>query len=200
MKGGRIMQQEKMGRLLRELRKEKAMTQEQMAELFGVTNRTISRWENGINMPDVSILVEMSSYFEVSIQELIEGERKDESMVTENNGDLEILANYADEQKRVSLKKVHHTDVIGLVACLLSGITLEAYRISNANIWLLLQSVLLGIVGGILSWNMLHASGIDDLLKQNKKKHRCMLYVELLLVVLVLFSACRDAYLFLTGM
>ena len=42
------MQQEKMGYLLKVLRKEKGMTQEQMAEQFGVTNRTISRWENGV--------------------------------------------------------------------------------------------------------------------------------------------------------
>lgn len=98
------------------------------------------------------------------------------------------------------MKKVHHTDVIGLVVCLLSGITLEVYRISNANIWLLLQSVLLGIVGGTLSWNMLYASGIADVHKQDRKKHRCVVYVELLLVVLVLFFACRDAYLFFSGM
>lgn len=43
------MQQEKMGCLLRTLRKEKGMTQEQMAEIFGVTNRTVSRWENGVS-------------------------------------------------------------------------------------------------------------------------------------------------------
>lgn len=41
------MQQEKIGCLLRELRKEKGLTQEQLAEVFGVTNRSVSRWENG---------------------------------------------------------------------------------------------------------------------------------------------------------
>lgn len=43
------MQQEKIGCFIRKLRKEKGMTQEQMAEIFCVTNRTVSRWENGVS-------------------------------------------------------------------------------------------------------------------------------------------------------
>ena len=89
------MQQEKMGCLLRELRKEKGMTQEQLAEQLGVSNRSVSRWENGINMPDISILVEISEFFEVGILELIEGERKQEEM---DSNDLKKIANYSDEQ------------------------------------------------------------------------------------------------------
>ena len=53
VKGGHIMQQEKIGCLLKELRKERGLTQEQVAELFGVTDRTVSRWENG----DLDIIV-----------------------------------------------------------------------------------------------------------------------------------------------
>ena len=106
------MQQEKMGCLLRELRKEKGMTQEQLAEQLGVSNRSVSRWENGINMPDISILVEISEFFEVGILELIEGERKQEEM---DSNDLKKIANYSDEQKRHILNKINKKDVVGLV-------------------------------------------------------------------------------------
>ena len=46
------MNQEKIGGFLKELRKQKGLTQQQIAEKFNVSNRTISRWENGNNMPD----------------------------------------------------------------------------------------------------------------------------------------------------
>lgn len=49
------MDQKKIGAFLRELRSEKHMTQEQLAEILGVTNRSISRWENGVNMPDFAL-------------------------------------------------------------------------------------------------------------------------------------------------
>jgi transcriptional regulator with XRE-family HTH domain len=48
--------QKKIGWFLKELRKEKEMTQEQIAEQFNVSSRTVSRWENGYNMPDLDIL------------------------------------------------------------------------------------------------------------------------------------------------
>ena len=51
------MDQKKTGSFLRELRKEKQLTQEQLAERFGVTNRSVSRWETGSNMPDLSIQI-----------------------------------------------------------------------------------------------------------------------------------------------
>ena len=50
------MDQKKIGGFLKELRKEKEMTQEQLAEKFNVSSRTVSRWENGNNMPDLDIL------------------------------------------------------------------------------------------------------------------------------------------------
>ena len=51
------MDQGKIGSFLRELRKEKSLTQEQLAEKFNVASRTVSRWETGSNMPDLSILI-----------------------------------------------------------------------------------------------------------------------------------------------
>ena len=52
------MDTKKIGAFLKQCRKEKNLTQEQLAEKFGVSSRTVSRWETGINMPDLSILVQ----------------------------------------------------------------------------------------------------------------------------------------------
>ena len=65
------MNQQKIGKLLRELRKEKGMTQEQLAEHFHVSSRTVSRWETGNNMPDLSLLIELADFYDVDIREII---------------------------------------------------------------------------------------------------------------------------------
>ena len=70
------MNQEKVGKFLKELRKQKGLTQEQIAEIFHVSNRTISRWENVNNMSDLDILIEISDYYEVDLREVLNGERK----------------------------------------------------------------------------------------------------------------------------
>ena len=61
------MDQQKIGQFLRECRKEKGITQEQLAEMLGVTNRSVSRWENGSNFPDLDILIEMADYYDVEL-------------------------------------------------------------------------------------------------------------------------------------
>ena len=52
------MDQTKIGHFLKELRGTKKLTQEQLAEFLGVSNRSISRWENGVNLPDLSLLIQ----------------------------------------------------------------------------------------------------------------------------------------------
>ena len=69
------MDQIKTGKFIAALRKEKRMTQEQLGKRLGVTNKTISRWENGNYMPDVEMLSLLSKEFDVSMNELISGER-----------------------------------------------------------------------------------------------------------------------------
>lgn len=51
------MNQQKIGQFLKELRKEKGITQAEFAETLGVTNRSISRWETGTNMPDLDLML-----------------------------------------------------------------------------------------------------------------------------------------------
>ena len=64
----------KIGKMLQDLRKEKGLTQEQLAERTGVARRTVSRWETGSNMPDLDILIELSDLYEVDLREILSGE------------------------------------------------------------------------------------------------------------------------------
>ena len=63
------------GQFLKELRKEKNMTQEELGSRVGVTNKTISKWENGNYMPPVDVLVLLSEIYNVSINEILSGRR-----------------------------------------------------------------------------------------------------------------------------
>lgn len=69
------MNQEKIGSFIAELRKEKNITQEELAEKLGVNVKSVSRWENGKNLPDHSLLKDLCSLFNISINELYEGEK-----------------------------------------------------------------------------------------------------------------------------
>lgn len=69
------MNQEKIGKFITECRKEKKLTQAQLANKLGITDKAISKWENGRCMPDISFLKELCSILDVSINELLSGER-----------------------------------------------------------------------------------------------------------------------------
>ena len=116
MKGGPLMNQRKIGSFLKELRKEKGITQEQMAEELGVSGRTISRWETGSNMPDISLLVEIAEFFDVSIPEIIKGERKSEDMKDEAKEVAETMSDYAKAEKEQLVKSIRNLSIIGLIA------------------------------------------------------------------------------------
>lgn len=69
------MDVQKIGAFLAELRKERNLTQDELGMQIGVTNKTISRWENGNYLPPVEMLQILSNKFEVSINEILNGER-----------------------------------------------------------------------------------------------------------------------------
>ena len=71
------MEQIKTGKFIAELRKEKGMTQEQLGDRLGVNSRSVSRWENGHGMPDISLLLELADVLGVTVQELLEGSRRE---------------------------------------------------------------------------------------------------------------------------
>lgn len=113
------MDQIKIGTFLKLLRKEKNLTQEQLAEQLGVSNRTVSRWENGNNMPDISLLSEIAEFYDVSIPELIYGERKSENMREEAKEVAETMSDYAKAEKETLVKSIRNMSLIGLIALII---------------------------------------------------------------------------------
>ena len=108
------MNQQKIGEFLRQLRNENTLTQEQLAEQIRVSRRTISRWETGSNLPDLSILIELADFYGVDLRELLDGERKSEKMDTELEETVRKAANYSNVEKQKLIKRMHILFVVGL--------------------------------------------------------------------------------------
>ncbi|MBS6447224.1 MAG: helix-turn-helix transcriptional regulator [Clostridiales bacterium] len=100
------MDQKKVGLFLKTLRKEKNMTQEVLAETLNVSSRTVSRWETGSNMPDISLLVELSEFYQVGIPEIINGERKSENMNQEPKDTAIKMAEYSKNELNIEKRKL----------------------------------------------------------------------------------------------
>ena len=159
------MNQKKIGSFLKELRKEKGITQEEFAENLNVSGRTVSRWETGVNMPDISLLVDIAEFFNVSIPEIINGERKSEIMEKEVKEVAEAMSNYAGAEKSVIL-----ISIIGLIS-LVIGLVMEAINYdSMIPIYECMKGTCLGLGVGALATMVLYTTGILEKIKNRKSK------------------------------
>ena len=79
------MNQKLIGKYIAKKRKEKNLTQAQLAEKLNVSNKTISKWENGNCMPDYSVIELLCSELDITISELLDGEDKKETKITPHN-------------------------------------------------------------------------------------------------------------------
>lgn len=98
------MNPKKIGEFLKILRREKGLTQEQLAEILHVSGRSVSRWETGSNMPDLSILIQIAEFYNVEVKEILDGERKGENMDKELKDTLSKVADYNTIEKEKVLK------------------------------------------------------------------------------------------------
>ena len=89
------MNQEKIGKFITECRKQKNLTQNELADKLGITDKAISKWENGRCMPDISLLEELCSILGVTINELLSGERN-----TKNSLDKIIMDSLEVNEKQ----------------------------------------------------------------------------------------------------
>ena len=75
---------EKIGALIRSLRKEKGLTQKELAEILSVSDKTVSKWERGKGIPDISIMLSLSNIFGIEIEKMLEGEIRNSDFIVGN--------------------------------------------------------------------------------------------------------------------
>ena len=180
------MNQIKIGEFLKELRKEKGLTQEQLAEQFNVSRRSVSRWETGSNLPDLSILVELAEFYDVDIKEIIDGARKSEMMNEEVKEVAFKMADYAVEQNGKLLVCVRRISLVGVVLmAIVLGLQSVDYEPGIESFLCYVFSIIVFVVLVILS---LYTNG---LLEENAKRKRfvkgCKIFV---LIVGLIVGVC----------
>lgn len=169
------MNQQKIGEFLKCLRKSKGMTQEQLAEHFCVSTRTISRWETGSNMPDVETLIALADFYDVAVREIMDGERKSENMDNEERDTLKKVAEYvAEENKRLKYKMI---DMMGGAAVLLlfGSVLVETNAFKGSipeNAYHNYMSFSVGTALAVLGLNIMYLLGVFDKISAWKKRHR----------------------------
>lgn len=143
------MDQQKIGMFLKELRKEKMITQEQFSQIIGVSGRTVSRWETGSNMPDLDILIQIADYYDVEIREIFNGEKRSDKMNKEMKETVLQVADYSNDEKVRITKRMHIMFLIGLVAFITYGV-LDIMGLTNSGYTEAVASFALGISFGML--------------------------------------------------
>lgn len=137
------MNQEKIGKFILECRKNKKLTQSELAEKLGVTDKSISNWENGRNMPDLSLFKPLCDILEISINDLISGEkvRKDKY---QEKFEENIISTIDYTTKKINEKN----NVIGIV-CIIFGLILAVTAMTifpSESSWGSIYSVLGAII------------------------------------------------------
>ncbi|MBE6687137.1 MAG: helix-turn-helix transcriptional regulator [Ruminococcaceae bacterium] len=139
------MDQIKIGRFIAECRKQKNLTQMQLAEKLGITDKAISKWERGITMPDSSIMLELCSILGISVNELLSGEKI--NMENNNQKNEQILLDMAKEiekKNKIIWNSMWAIMTVSMIA-LFAGILIAAFLMPE-GIWQLITILVICVV------------------------------------------------------
>ena len=138
------MNQQKIGKYIVECRKKKNMTQQELAEKLGVSDRTIGNWENGRNMPDLSLFKPLSEILGISIAELLDGGKIDKNNIAYKSE--EILTNTINYQTEKIRKKENKYIFFICFLSLIIIIALNVNTIFNNDSLEYLPLIVLGVI------------------------------------------------------
>lgn len=163
------MDQKQIGIFLKTLRKEKGITQEQLAKVLNVSNRSVSRWENGVNLPDFSLLLEIAKYYEIGVDEILNGERI-KNLMEDNNETLYQVAEYTNREKAILMKRMHYIFLLGIIARVIIFM-IETLELRNQSFYDALSGFCLGISFGILIIGTIFTSRYRDKIREIKLRY-----------------------------
>ncbi|MGF7018907.1 transcriptional regulator with XRE-family HTH domain [Lachnospiraceae bacterium PF1-21] len=164
------MNQQKIGAFLKELRSEKALTQEQLAEHLNVSRRTVSRWKTGSNLPDLSVLVELADYYEVDLRQLLDGERKREKMNKELEETVHKVADYSNAQEQKLKRRINRVFLLGVLAFILYIVMLFLEITDKSPTYEAISSFALGLSFGTMLVGVLMTSRFSARIQETKMK------------------------------
>lgn len=149
MEGGEKMNQAKIGSFIAQCRKEKGLTQAQLAEKLNITDRAVSKWETGRAMPDSSIMLELCEILGITVNDLLSGE-----VVTVDNYNKELENNLLEmvRQKEQADKRLLTFEIItgtSCIAVLLGLCVIAAY--AQIEDWLRILLIVIGMVPTIIA-------------------------------------------------
>ena len=177
----------KIGSFLRELRKEKKLTQEQLAEIFNVSARTVSRWETGNNMPDISILIEIADYYQIDVREILNGERN--ATIPEDTSALKEVAEYADKEKEKMAVRTRIYSILGIIG-ILTYVFVQS--LGDHLVINLIASISLILVYSALTSSLIYTSSrlqtLQRKVRTKLKKNLAIVIVVIILGVIALFT------------
>ena len=147
------MDQQKIGTFLKQLRQERQLTQENLAEIMCVTNRSVSRWENGVNLPDLPTLIQLADFYGVELRELLDGERKPDAMNTPETKNVteetaRKVADYSNDMLEKATRRIHYMYLTS-VATVLIYLVMDHFDFSSPLLQAI-QGACLGIGLGML--------------------------------------------------
>ena len=101
------MDNDKVGRFIAKLRKKKGLTQDELGNMLGISGKSVSKWERGLNMPDISLIYKLSEVFDVDLNQLLNGEDAIKSVVDLQNEENEVntLKIKSDDKSSIKTKK-----------------------------------------------------------------------------------------------
>lgn len=109
------MDQDSIGKFITELRREKNMTQEQLAEKMGVTDKSISRWENGKTLPDILLMLELAEILDIILPELLKGRKLTKEELSKQKEWIENIIEYDSNRKYEQNKTTMIRSLIGII-------------------------------------------------------------------------------------
>lgn len=133
------METKQMSLFLKELRKERRLTQEQAAEELFVSSKTLSRWETGATIPDLETLIKLAEYYKVDIKELIDGERRepgeapDKDPAAQQKDALQAAAEYSRAREKREVRQAVLAVLMPIIVIIVLNAVILAYvEIRNA--------------------------------------------------------------------